>query len=77
MIWQLLQVNHLRDTPLLLVGRMWPGLVSWARTEMLSYDPALANVDDFSIPQCVPSAEEAIAVIREHYASWQNANNVG
>ena len=40
MIWQLLQVNHLRDTPLLLVGRMWPGLVSWARTEMLSYDPA-------------------------------------
>ena len=74
LIWQLLQVNHLRDTPLLLVGRMWPGLVTWARTEMLSYDPALANVDDFSIPQCVPSAEQAIAVIREHYSQWRTKN---
>jgi uncharacterized protein (TIGR00725 family) len=74
MIWQLLQVNHLQDTPLLLVGRMWPGLVSWARTAMLSYDPPLAGVDDFSIPQCVPGADEAIAVIRDHYSKWQNKN---
>src|SRR5262245_22050268 len=72
MIWQLLQVNHLKDTPLLLVGRMWPGLVSWARTEMLSYDPPLANVEDFSIPQCVAGADQAIAVIRDHYARWRS-----
>ena len=26
MIWQLLQVRHLRDTPLIFVGQMWPGL---------------------------------------------------
>jgi predicted Rossmann-fold nucleotide-binding protein len=73
MIWQLLQVNHLQNTPLLLVGRMWPGLVSWARTEMLSYDPPLASMDDFSIPQCVAGADEAIAVIREHHARWQRS----
>jgi predicted Rossmann-fold nucleotide-binding protein len=72
MIWQLLQVNHLQDTPLLLVGRMWPGLVSWARTAMLSYDPPLAGLDDFSIPQCVPGADEAVAVIREHHAKWRS-----
>jgi uncharacterized protein (TIGR00730 family) len=77
MIWQLLQVNHLQNTPLLLVGRMWPGLVRWARTEMLSYDPPLAGVDDFSIPQCVAGADEAIAVIREHYARWRSTNEVG
>jgi uncharacterized protein (TIGR00730 family) len=77
MIWQLLQVNHLQNTPLLLVGRMWPGLVSWARTEMLSYDPPLASVDDFSIPQCVAGADEAIGVIREHHARWQNQNKGG
>jgi uncharacterized protein (TIGR00730 family) len=71
MIWQLLQVGHLQDTPLLLVGRMWPGLVNWARTEMLTYDPPLANLEDFSIPQCVAGADEAIAVIREHHARWQ------
>src|SRR4029453_10745642 len=36
MIWQLLQVRHIRDVPLILVGRMWPGLVEWARASMLS-----------------------------------------
>jgi predicted Rossmann-fold nucleotide-binding protein len=72
MIWQLLQVNHLRDTPLLLVGRMWPGLVSWARTAMLSYDPPLASDADFGIPQCVPGADEAIEIIRQHHANWRN-----
>jgi uncharacterized protein (TIGR00730 family) len=77
MIWQLLQVHHLQNTPLLLVGRMWPGLVSWARTEMLSYDPPLASVGDFSIPQCVAGADEAIAVIREHHARWRSTNDVG
>ena len=77
MIWQLLQVRHLRDTPLILVGRMWPGLVSWARTEMLSYDPSLADVDDFSIPQCVAGADEAVAVVREHHARWRTENEVG
>jgi predicted Rossmann-fold nucleotide-binding protein len=74
MIWQLLQVNHLRDAPLLLVGRMWPGLVSWAREAMLSYDPPLASVEDFSIPQCVAGADEAITVIRDHHARWCSAN---
>jgi predicted Rossmann-fold nucleotide-binding protein len=77
MIWQLLQVNHLQNTPLLLVGRMWPGLVSWARTEMLSYDPPLASVDDFSVPLCVAGADEAIAVIGEHHARWKRTNKVG
>src|SRR5215470_11339395 len=29
MIWQLLQVKHIHDVPLILVGKMWPGLVDW------------------------------------------------
>ncbi|MBX3415783.1 MAG: LOG family protein, partial [Pirellulales bacterium] len=35
MIWQLLQVRHLQDTPFILVGPMWPGLIDWARNAML------------------------------------------
>jgi predicted Rossmann-fold nucleotide-binding protein len=77
MIWQLLQVHHLRDTPLLLVGRMWPGLVSWAQTAMLSFDPPLASAGDFSIPQCVAGADEAIEVIRKHHDQWRSTNQVG
>jgi hypothetical protein len=30
----------------------------------------LANAEDMAIPRCVTSAEEAIAVIREHHARW-------
>jgi uncharacterized protein (TIGR00730 family) len=70
MIWQLLQVRHLRDTPLILVGSMWPGLVTWARREMLAIDPPLANAEDFSIPHCVPSADEAIKLIRGYHTKW-------
>src|SRR5215468_5912022 len=41
MIWQLLQVRHLQDTPLILVGAMWPGLIEWARHTMLAAEPPL------------------------------------
>jgi hypothetical protein len=71
MIWQLLQVRHLENTPFLMVGRMWPGLVEWARATMLSFDPPLANPEDLELPQCLPTADEAIAVIREHHARWR------
>jgi uncharacterized protein (TIGR00730 family) len=73
MIWQLLQVHHLQDTPLILVGKMWPGLIEWARSTMLATDPPLANAEDLSIPQCVANADEAIALIRKHHATWQQA----
>jgi uncharacterized protein (TIGR00730 family) len=70
MIWQLLQVKHLENTPLILVGKMWPGLIEWARTSMLAADSPLANVEDFDIPRCVPDADSAIALLREHHAAW-------
>jgi uncharacterized protein (TIGR00730 family) len=70
MIWQLLQVKHLRDAPLILVGNMWPGLIEWARKAMLAQDPPLASAGDFAIPRCVANADEAIAVLRECHRSW-------
>jgi uncharacterized protein (TIGR00730 family) len=74
MIWQLLQVRHLQNTPLILVGRMWPGLVEWAKSTMLSFTPPLASLADLSIPQCVDSADEAIAIIQDHHARWRREN---
>ena len=70
MIWQLLQVQHLEKTPLLLVGNMWPGVVEWAKTSMLSTDPPLANPVDMNIPVCVADADKAIALIRKHHRRW-------
>jgi uncharacterized protein (TIGR00730 family) len=71
MIWQLLQVRHLERTPLILVGKMWLGLIEWARSSMLAGgDPPLANVEDMAIPRCVANADEAIALIRAHHQIW-------
>jgi hypothetical protein len=71
MIWQLLQVRHIKDVPLILVGKMWKGLVEWASISMQDPRLALASVDDFQIPRCVESADEAISLIRELHGKWQ------
>ena len=76
MIWQLLQVGHLDNTPLILVGKMWPGFIEWARSEMLSFEQPLASPEDFNIPQCVANGDEAIALIREHQAHWAGKQQV-
>jgi uncharacterized protein (TIGR00730 family) len=73
MIWQLLQVKHVHDAPLILVGKMWTGLVDWARASLLSTQPPLANPEDIAIPQCVNTADEAIALIRESHARWRSS----
>ncbi len=72
MVWQLLQVRHLEDrTPLILIGKMYADLVAWAREHMLDPRFPLANPEDMQIPICVSTADEAIAAIRKHHASWK------
>jgi len=71
MIWQLLQVRHMDNVPLILVGKMWRGLVDWARTSMLDPKLALVNEEDLKIPQCLDTADEAIAMVRDLHAKWQ------
>ena len=66
MIWQLLQVHHLEQTPLILVGKLWPDLIDWVRNSMLSFETPLINPEDVDIPVCVSNADEAIEIIRHH-----------
>jgi len=70
MVWQLLQVRHVEDVPLILVGKMWRGLVDWASTSMLDPRLPLASPADMTIPRCLDTADEAIAAIREHHTHW-------
>lgn len=71
MIWQLLQVKHVENAPLILVGKMWPGLVDWARRSMLDPQVGLANAEDMDIPRCLDTADEAIALVRELHGAWR------
>ncbi|MBM4335197.1 MAG: LOG family protein [Deltaproteobacteria bacterium] len=73
MIWQLLQVRHLDDVPLVFTGRMWRGLVDWASGAMLRPGFELASPADLRIPHCVDDAEQAIAIVREHHTRWRSA----
>jgi hypothetical protein len=77
MIWQLLQVRHVDNVPLILVGKMWKGFVDWASTNMLDPRLHLANPDDLTIPRCLETADEAIAVVGELHAAWQSKQRVG
>jgi len=74
LIWQLLQVKHVHDTPLILVGKMWAELVDWAKANLLKPQLALANPEDMTIPRCVNTADEAIALLRDHHAKWLKQN---
>jgi hypothetical protein len=37
---------------------------------MLPFDPPLVHERDLAIPRCVPTADAAIEIIREHHARW-------
>jgi uncharacterized protein (TIGR00730 family) len=71
MVWQLLQVRKLHDTPLIFAGEMWAELVEWARKHMLRPDCPLASPEDFTIPVCCRSGPEVLEVVRKHYAGWK------
>src|SRR3569623_1010337 len=71
MIWQLLQVRKLHDTPLILAGRMYEDLVRWCKACMLRPDCPLASPEDMTIPVCVEDGPGIIEVIRARHAAWR------
>ncbi|TJZ73310.1 LOG family protein [Chitiniphilus eburneus] len=70
LVWQLLQVRKLYDTPLILVGDMWHELLDWAKRTMVESGSALASPIDMQIPIVVDTVEDAVHLIREHHARW-------
>jgi uncharacterized protein (TIGR00730 family) len=71
MIWQLLQVRHVENVPLILVGKMWKNLVEWAKASMLDPRLGLAHAEDLQIPRCLDTADEAIALVRDLHTKWK------
>ena len=77
MVWQLLQVKHMKEHPLILVGTMWPGLIEWLQGSML--ERGLVSPTDFDVVKLVGSSDDAIPIIRESHQRWlqqerENAN---
>ena len=74
--WQLLQVRKLYNTPLIVVGKMWAELIEWGRRSMLRKGNELASDIDFTIPHCVDTIAECVALVRENRAAWLASQNV-
>jgi uncharacterized protein (TIGR00730 family) len=72
MVWQLLQVRKLYDTPLILAGAMWAELVEWARKSMLLPDSPLASPEDFAIPVCCRTGPEILDLVLKHHTQWKS-----
>jgi uncharacterized protein (TIGR00730 family) len=77
LVWQLLQVRKVYNCPLILVGKMWAELVEWGRRSMLVEGSELASEVDFTIPHCVNTVEEALAIVRESRTAWLAAQQAG
>lgn len=73
MVWQLCQVRHVYDTPLIFIGEMWKELVAWARIPMLEGERRLADPQDMEIPVCVPAIHHAVEQIRRHKHGFDSA----
>src|SRR5713226_4421847 len=65
MVWQLIQVKHVTEHPLILVGTMWNGLIDWINESMITR--GLASPQDMNAVSVVASYEEAIPIIRASY----------
>jgi len=78
MVWQLLQVKHMREHPLILVGTMWNGLLEWTRATMV--ERGLASPPDLDIVRIVATSEEAIPLVAasyEHFKEEKENGNAG
>lgn len=62
MIWQLLQVKHMKSHPLILVGTMWAPLIEWMKQDMV--ERGLVGWPDMDIVSVVGSSAEAMPIIR-------------
>jgi hypothetical protein len=50
---------------------MWQGLVEWGRSQMIRPGFELAAPDDFDIPICVNSTDDALTIIRHQHREWR------
>jgi uncharacterized protein (TIGR00730 family) len=65
-VLQLMQVKKLKNRKLILVGKMWRGLIDWFEKEMLNEDIQLIHQGDLLIPHVVDHYSEAVEIVKQH-----------
>ena len=60
--WQLIQVSHISERPIILVGKMWAGLLEWMKSEPLNKQ--LIDKSDFNNIKIVQNVDEVIILLK-------------
>ena len=60
--WQLIQVSHISERPIILVGKMWTGLLEWMESEPLNKQ--LIDKSDFNNIKIVQNVDEVIILLK-------------
>tara|TARA_X000001036_G_scaffold64127_1_gene54749 strand:- start:16619 stop:17290 length:672 start_codon:yes stop_codon:yes gene_type:complete len=70
--WQLIQVSHISERPIILLGEMWNGLLGWMESEPLKRH--LIDKSDFENIKIVQNADEAIELLKPYINSFYSEN---
>jgi len=60
--WQLIQVGHIKERPIILVGNMWRGLIDWMKENQLNNK--LIDKKDIDQIQIVDQMEEVVPILQ-------------
>lgn len=66
--WQLMQVKHICDIPIILMGRMWKDFLEWVRNWPL--ERHLLDPQDMELLFLTETCEEAFTVIKEAHDTY-------
>lgn len=72
--WQLLQVKHISNIPIILLGRMWFDFVKWIRKGPLKH--GLINPEDVDMLFLAGDIHEAFSVIKNAYELYERENRI-
>lgn len=67
--WQLVQVHHICDIPIILLGEQWAGLLKWIKNEPLKSD--YLDETDYRLVFHAKTSKEAIEIIEDSYKHFK------
>jgi hypothetical protein len=71
--WQLVQVKHICEIPIILLGSHWQGLIDWIKKEMLR--KKLMSKDDFKSVFVVKNNSQAMKIIHKVHLDFKNGDH--
>ena len=66
--WQLIQVGHIKERPIILVGKMWRGLIDWMKENQLK--KKLIDKKDIDQIQIVNQMEEVVPILQKEIEAF-------